>query len=167
MKRKFGYELIFCIGSILFLLFVPTNYFAQETKPKDENKYVSPMKENGIPADFNRHMFVEPALSRRSAMDSQFWINDIIRFGAYLRPRQEIRYNLDFNASDKAYIDRIMQTTSLFFIIDPSPYIQAKVTLQDARVWGGQVQHLTAIYVLYSLIILQRLLGQVKRILSV
>lgn len=137
MRKRFGYELIFCIGSILFLLFVPTNYFAQETKSKEENKYVSPMKENGIPADFNRHMFVEPALSRRSAMDSQFWINDIIRFGAYLRPRQEIRYNLDFNASDKAYIDRIMQTTSLFFIIDPSPYIQAKVTLQDARVWGG------------------------------
>lgn len=104
-----------------------------ETKP-----YSSPMKEKGLDPDFNRHMFVEPSLSKHSATSSQFWLNDVLRFGLYLRPRQENRYNLDFNASDKAYVDRTLQTSSLYFLFDPSPYVQAKVTLQDARVWGGE-----------------------------
>lgn len=126
----------------LFLLGVFANFspiLAEDVTvpPQEIKKYSSPMKTNGIDPEFNRHMFVEPALSKRAAMDPEFWINDIIRFGVYLRPRQELRYNLDFNASDKAYVDRIIQTTSLFFILDPSPYVQAKVTLQDARVWGG------------------------------
>ena len=100
--------------------------------------YVSSMKEKGIDPEYNRHMFVEPELSKHSANSQQFWLNDVLRFGLYLRPRQESRYNLDFNASDKGYIDRTVQTSSIYFIFDPSPYIQAKVTLQDARVWGGE-----------------------------
>lgn len=107
-------------------------------KPEEPKPYSSPMKEKGLDPEFNRHMFVEPALSKHSATSSQFWLNDVLRFGLYLRPRQESRYNLDFNASDKGYVDRTLQTSSLYFLFDPSPYVQAKVTLQDARVWGGE-----------------------------
>ncbi|MDF3819731.1 alginate export family protein [Leptospira sp. 96542] len=135
-KQKSFYPTAFVIS--LILIFFPS-LFAQEKDPnaKEVTKYISPMKEKGLDPEFNRHMFVEPELAKKSATNPEFWLNDVLRFGLYLRPRQEFRYNLDFNASDKAYVDRTIQTSTIYLLFDPNPYVQAKISLQDARVWGG------------------------------
>ncbi|MDZ4726053.1 MAG: alginate export family protein [Leptospira sp.] len=102
-----------------------------------EEKYKSPMIEKGIDSDFTKHMFIEPELAAKVNKSQQMWINDIIRLGIYLRPRQEVRNNLDFNRTNSGYTDRTLQTSSLYLLIDPNPYVTAKITFQDARVWGG------------------------------
>lgn len=135
--------------TLIFLCFLSGYLFAETANPSPENpsnalekpvdsKYVSSMKEKGLDPEFMRHMFVEPDLARATAQQKSLWLGDVLRFGMYLRPRQELRENLDFNASERAVVDRTLQTSTLFFIIDPSPYVQAKVTIQDARVWGGE-----------------------------
>ncbi|WP_411823850.1 alginate export family protein [Leptospira sp. 'Mane'] len=106
--------------------------------PPVKEKYKSPMVEKGIDPEFARHMFVEPELAKSANKNDSLWINDALRVGAYLRPRFESRNNLNFDRSSKEVIDRALQTTSIFFIFDPSPYVSAKVTVQDARVMGGE-----------------------------
>lgn len=105
---------------------------------EEEDGYVSPMKSSGLTPDFTRSTFFEPELGKKFANRKKAWLNDWIRLGAYVRPRYEDRYNLSFDKSNKGYTSRAMQTSQVFFIIDPSPYFSAKVTFQDARIWGGE-----------------------------
>ncbi|EMO30445.1 hypothetical protein LEP1GSC170_2891 [Leptospira interrogans serovar Bataviae str. HAI135] len=108
-----------------------------DTKPEDAD-YVSPMKKEGVSADYNRHMFIDPDLSKTvNKYSNKLWVNDWIKLGFYLRPRYESRNNLNFDKSNHAYTDRIMQTSAFYFLIDPSPYVTFKITVQDTRVWGG------------------------------
>lgn len=109
-----------------------------KTVTEEEDSYVSTMKTSGLTPDFTRSMFFEPELGKKVANHKKAWLNDWIRIGAYVRPRYEDRYNLAFDKSNKGYTSRAMQTSQVFFIIDPSPYFSAKITLQDARVWGGE-----------------------------
>ncbi|TGN17310.1 alginate export family protein [Leptospira idonii] len=148
MQSNFLKNRILCVSTILFGLFSYGIAWAEDVKPAPQTntaastdateKYKSPMIEKGLDPDFTKHMFVEPDLAGKVNKSSQLWINDILRIGLYLRPRQESRYNMDFDNSNKGYVDRTLQTTSLYFIVDPSPYVSAKVTVQDARVWGGE-----------------------------
>nr|WP_244594392.1 alginate export family protein [Leptospira ryugenii] len=111
-----------------------------ETKTEETQspeKYKSPMATKGIEPEYARHMFVEPELAAKVNKQTSFWVNDVLRIGFYLRPRQESRYNLDFNRSNAAYVDRTMQTSSLFLLFEPNEYVTGKITIQDARVWGG------------------------------
>ncbi|QOI44325.1 hypothetical protein Lepto782_20225 [Leptospira interrogans serovar Canicola] len=108
-----------------------------DTKPEDAD-YVSPMKKEGVSAEYNRHMFIDPDLSKTvNKYSNKLWVNDWIKLGFYLRPRYESRNNLNFDKSNHAYTDRIMQTSAFYFLIDPSPYVTFKITVQDTRVWGG------------------------------
>ena len=66
-----------------------------------------------------------------------FWIDDKLKVGFHIRPRFESRQNGDFNRNTDDYTNFTGQNTQLWFIIDPSPYFSAKVTIQDARLWGG------------------------------
>ncbi|TGN13144.1 alginate export family protein [Leptospira ilyithenensis] len=129
-------------GIILCALLICTLSLGAEepatTAPPAKEKYKSPMIEKGIDPEFARHMFVEPELAKSVNKSESLWINDVLRVGAYLRPRFESRNNLNFDKSNKEVIDRAVQTTSIFFLFDPSPYVSAKVTVQDARVWGGE-----------------------------
>ncbi|TGK04301.1 alginate export [Leptospira langatensis] len=111
---------------------------APTPEEEEENKYVSPLKANGLTPDYNRSMLIEPELSRKVTTRKKAWLNDWVRVGAYIRPRFEDRENLAFDKANKGDISRIMQTSQLFFIIDPSPYFSMKVNIQDARVWGGE-----------------------------
>ncbi len=124
------------IAIFLFIGIGGGSLFAQDNKETDQ-KYKSPMVEKGIESDYTKHMFIDPELASKVNKSSQMWINDIIRMGIYLRPRQEFRNNLDFNGSSSGYTDRTLQTSSLYLLIDPNPYVTGKITLQDARVWGG------------------------------
>lgn len=116
----------------------PTTATPQKTMAEEEDSYVSTMKSSGLTPDFTRSTFFEPELGKKVANRKKAWLNDWIRIGAYIRPRYEDRYNLAFDKSNKGYTSRAMQTSQVFFIIDPSPYFSAKVTFQDARVWGGE-----------------------------
>ena len=102
-----------------------------------EDSYVSPLKTKGLTPDYNRSMFLDPDNGKKFNKDQKPWLNDWVRVGAYIRPRYEDRYNLGFDKQNKSYISRAMQTSQLFFLIDPSPYFTMKVTFQDARVIGG------------------------------
>jgi len=66
-----------------------------------------------------------------------FWIDDKLKIGFHIRPRFESRQNGDFNRNTDDYTNFTGQNTQLWFILDPSPYFSAKVTIQDARLWGG------------------------------
>ncbi|MCG6169674.1 alginate export family protein [Leptospira sanjuanensis] len=116
----------------------------EAAKPSTESKtddadYVSPMKKGGVGAEYNRHMFIDPDLAKTvNKYSNKLWINDWIKLGFYLRPRYESRNNLNFDKSNHAYTDRIMQTSAFYFLVDPSPYVTFKVTVQDTRVWGGE-----------------------------
>lgn len=110
------------------------------SKPAKEgvdDAYVSPLKSKGLTGEYNRSMFLDPDNAKKFSKDRTPWLNDWVRVGAYLRPRYEDRYNLGFDKQDKGYISRTIQTSQLFFIIDPSPYFSMKVNFQDARIWGG------------------------------
>jgi hypothetical protein len=106
-------------------------------KEGTEEAYVSPLKTKGLTPEYNRSMFLDPDNAKKFNKDQKPWLNDWVRVGANLRPRYEDRYNLGFDKQDKGYISRTIQTSQLFFIIDPSPYFSMKVNFQDARVWGG------------------------------
>jgi len=99
--------------------------------------YVSPMKENGLSGDFMKAMFLDPEHAKEFKNNKKLWINDIFRFGIMIRPRLEARSNLDFNSNTDDYQNRALQASQLYFILDPNPYLSMKVTIQDARVWGG------------------------------
>ncbi|RHX82421.1 alginate export family protein [Leptospira yasudae] len=122
----------------------PAGDSSAAAKPSTESKtddadYVSPMKKGGVSAEYNRHMFIDPDLAKTvNKYSNKLWINDWIKLGFYLRPRYESRNNLNFDKSNHAYTDRIMQTTAFYFLVDPSPYVTFKVTVQDTRVWGGE-----------------------------
>ncbi len=103
----------------------------------DEENYVSPLKTGGLTPEYNRSMFLDPDNAKKFNKSQKPWLNDWVRVGAYVRPRYEDRYNLGFDKQNKGYISRTIQTSQLFFIIDPSPYFSMKVNFQDARVWGG------------------------------
>ncbi|XDD50199.1 alginate export family protein [Leptospira sp. WS92.C1] len=108
------------------------------TDPENLDNYVSPMKAGGLTSEYTRHMFLEPDLSKKVNLSQKMWLNDWIRIGVYIRPRYESRNNLNFDKSNHAYTDRVMQTSALYFLMDPSQYVAFKVTVQDTRVWGGE-----------------------------
>jgi hypothetical protein len=122
---------------VFSVVFSNSPIFSQEKEAVAPEKYKSPMMEKGVDPEFTKHMFLEPELASKVNKSNQLWINDIMRLGLYVRPREEVRNNLDFNKSNAGYVDRTMQTSALYFLVDPNPYISAKITFQDARVWGG------------------------------
>ncbi|WP_083244186.1 alginate export family protein [Leptospira tipperaryensis] len=114
------------------------NKTVESTDEENSEKYVSPLRKNGLTAEYTRHSFLEPELSKKVNFSDKMWLNDWIRIGVYIRPRFESRNNLNFDRSNHAYTDRIMQTSALYFLMDPSQYVSFKITVQDARVWGGE-----------------------------
>ncbi|HMV43370.1 MAG TPA: alginate export family protein [Leptospiraceae bacterium] len=110
---------------------------SESLNQNSEDNYVSPLKTKGLTGEYNRSMFLDPDVAKKFNKDQKPWLNDWVRVGAYVRPRYEDRYNLGFDKQNKGYISRAMQTTQLFFLMDPSPYFTMKITVQDARVLGG------------------------------
>jgi hypothetical protein len=104
---------------------------APETKA-----FVSPMRADGLDVEFMRSMLLPPEQVTKVSQNQNLWF-DNYRVGFYIRPRIEARNNFDFNKNTN---DRILvspQNTQVWFVGDPSPYISFKLTIQDARLWGG------------------------------
>lgn len=102
-----------------------------------EETFVSPYAENGLPADSMRSMLLDPELANKMKNNRQMWVGNIMRLGLYTRPRAEFRDNLNFSQSNTEKISRFSQNSQVFFFINPTKDAEVKVTLQDARVWGG------------------------------
>ncbi len=84
-----------------------------------------------------RPMLIDPALAANVKNNKRLWIGDIMRIGLYSRIRGEFRDNLNFSASNSQKIDRFFETSQIWFLVNPTKDAEIKVTLQDARVWGG------------------------------
>jgi hypothetical protein len=99
--------------------------------------FVSPYKEAGLPADALRPMLLDAALAQQVKNGQQLWIGDIMRIGFYSRVRGEFRDNLNFSATNPEKINRFSQQSQIFFFVNPARDAELKITLQDARLWGG------------------------------
>ncbi|WP_157210492.1 alginate export family protein [Turneriella parva] len=85
-----------------------------------------------------RTMLLEPGLAVAVSKNQQLWINRVLRMGFYMRPRSEIRDNLNFSAPNPEKINRITQNSQIWFFLNPATDVEMKITLQDSRVWGGE-----------------------------
>ena len=103
-----------------------------------ESQYVSPYVEKGLPGDAMRTMLMDPGLANSVRNNRQLWLNGIMRMGLYIRPRSEIRENLNFSSSNTEKINRISQNAQLWFFLNPAKDVEMKITMQDSRVWGGE-----------------------------
>jgi len=108
-----------------------------ESSDKKEKRFVSPYAKRGLPADALRTMFLDPELHETMRTNQQLWFGDILRIGLHVRPRSEMRGNLNFSASNTESINRVSQNSQIFFFMNPTKDAEFKVTLQDSRVWGG------------------------------
>lgn len=101
-------------------------------------RYASPYIEAGLPADTMRPILLDADLAAHAKKNKQLWFNDILRLGFYMRPRGEVRENLNFNANDAQRINRISQTSVFWMLLNPAKDFDLKLTFQDGRVWGGE-----------------------------
>ncbi|MCB0410792.1 MAG: hypothetical protein KDD29_11275, partial [Flavobacteriales bacterium] len=135
---------------IIILMFLSTSLYTQDDVPskkeatENEDKktdnifpgdYKSPMKGN-IHPEFMKSMFITPAQGKAIKTTNLYWL-DTMKVGFHLKPRYESKQNFDFNKTTDDYTSYAAQTSQVWFIVDPSPYFAIKVTIQDARVWGG------------------------------
>jgi hypothetical protein len=109
----------------------------KEQSKSNSSGYVSPLKTGGLTPDYLRNYLLDPIHAKQVRENQDMWLNDILRLGFMIRPRYESRTNLDFNKNTDDYISRTQQASAFWILIDPNPYLTAKVTIQDARVWGG------------------------------
>lgn len=115
-----------------FLLIVPSLWAAPEEVP-----FISPYIEKGLPADAMRPMLIDAALAANVKNNKKLWVGDIMRIGLYSRMRGEFRDNLNFSAANTQKIDRFLETSQIWFFVNPTKDAEIKVTIQDARIWGG------------------------------
>lgn len=99
--------------------------------------FKSPYLEKGLPAEAMRSMLLDADLAASMKNNRQLWIGDIMRIGLYGRMRGEFRDNLNFSAANPEKIARFSEQSQIFFFVNPTKNAEVKVTLQDARVWGG------------------------------
>lgn len=115
----------------------PTVAAPPATPAETNDAFKSPFVEKGLPADSLRTMLLDPGLASNIRNNRQLWIGQILRIGLYTRPRAENRENLNFSAGNSESINRVSQNSQIWFFMNPAKDAEIKITLQDARVWGG------------------------------
>lgn len=99
--------------------------------------FASPYRETGLPADALRSMLLDAPLAQQVKKNRQLWLGSVLRIGLYSRVRGEFRDNLNFSAANPEKINRFSQQSQIFFFVNPARDTELKITLQDARLWGG------------------------------
>lgn len=115
------------------------------TPPAAESKTETKVFPEGYKSDQKGNMNIEHLRSILTTPEQMgavrksqlFWIDDKLKVGFHVRPRFESRQNADFNRNTDDYSNFTGQNTQVWFLLDPSPYFSMKVTIQDARLWGG------------------------------
>lgn len=114
-----------------------TTEISENQKDQAKDIYKSPYKSK-IPSEFTRSMLLSPEHQETVNKAEKLWFSDILRIGFHARPRFDYTHNADF---DKRTIDDKnfgTQNTQIWFLLDPSPYVAFKATIQDVRVYGGE-----------------------------
>ncbi|HMV40885.1 MAG TPA: alginate export family protein [Leptospiraceae bacterium] len=101
-----------------------------------EEPYKSPMK-GKLSGDFLRSMLLSPEHQDAVRKVDRLWFGDIFRIGFQARPRLDYSFNRDFDKRTQDGTNFGTQNSQVWFAIDPTPNVSAKVTIQDVRVWGG------------------------------
>jgi hypothetical protein len=119
---------------LFFLIFSITQIFSQESK---EVKTVEPVKEvNTLPAKTTE---VKDVTSNPSQMNSTNKIElDSWKYGGLIRFRPELRENNDFDKKINDQNGFTGQKVQVWLEKDFSDTVKARITLQDARLWGGE-----------------------------
>jgi len=107
-------------------------------REKIDSSFKSPYVERGLPNDALQTVFMDPELVETMRTNRQLWLGNILRIGLYIRPRAELRGNLNFSQSNPENINRFTQNSQVFFFMNPSKDAELKITFQDSRVWGGE-----------------------------
>lgn len=108
---------------------------SENHKETEENTYISPKKIHGLTPDDLRSMLMYPDQEKRISTNQDLWFGNY-RIGFYLRPRAELRTNPDFNKKTQDDLNIFPQNSQIWLFADPSPYIEFKITLQNAMLWG-------------------------------
>lgn len=108
---------------------------SEPAKKTESEPYKTPLKGN-IDNELLRSAFATPEQMSSAKKNQTLWM-DNLKLGFQIRPRFESRQNADFNKTTDDYSNFTGQNTQVWFILDPSPYFSAKVTIQDVRLWGG------------------------------
>lgn len=114
----------------------PVKTEGNEKPAQEESKEYRTSMKGDIPAEYMRSFLATPEQAGAVRKGNLFWY-DSLKIGFHSRSRYEGRQNADFNKTTSDYADFIGQTTQVWFLADPSPYFAFKLTLQDARLWGG------------------------------
>ncbi|WP_053522871.1 alginate export family protein [Leptospira noguchii] len=108
----------------------------QEELAKEE-PYKSPYK-GKLPGEFMKSMLLSPEHQEAVRRTDKLWFGDIFRTGFQVRPRFDYSHNADFDKRTQDDRNYATQNSQVFFVVDPNPYVAAKVTIQDVRVFGGE-----------------------------
>lgn len=101
-----------------------------------EEPYKSPMK-GKLGGDYMRSMLLSPDHQDAVRKVDRLWFGDIFRIGFQARPRFDYSFNRDFDKRTQDGNNNGTQNSQVWFVIDPTPNVSAKVTIQDVRVFGG------------------------------
>lgn len=101
-----------------------------------EEPYKSPLK-GKLSGDFMRSTLLSPEHQDAVRKVDRLWFADIFRVGFQARPRLDYSFNRDFDKRTQDGTNFGTQNSQVWFLVDPTPNVSAKVTIQDVRVWGG------------------------------
>lgn len=105
---------------------------------KESEKYKSPLV-GTLSSEYLRSLQITNKQKKALGADRDLWFNDRFRVGFGLRPKGDSIHNLDFDKSTIDNRNNVVNQTQFFVIGDISPNLLFKLTLQDVRMWGGEV----------------------------
>ncbi|GBF51661.1 hypothetical protein LPTSP4_31990 [Leptospira ryugenii] len=134
--------------SLVLSVLLPAQFtlMAQESKPIETEVKTPPVEEQPykstykgkLPNEMMRSTLLSPEHQDAVRKSERLWFGDIFRMGFHLRPRFDYSHNADFDKRTADSRNFATQNTQVSFLVDPSEYFAAKVTIQDVRVFGGE-----------------------------
>ncbi|MCW7493602.1 alginate export family protein [Leptospira sp. 2 VSF19] len=106
--------------------------------PEEPAEYVSPMKGN-LTGEYLKSLQITGKQRKALQENTNLWFADRFRVGFGIRPKADSLYNTDFDRSTPDNRNTVSNQTQFFLIGDISPNVTFKLTLQDVRLWGGEV----------------------------
>ncbi|TGM45512.1 alginate export family protein [Leptospira vanthielii] len=124
------------LATLLFLfMFVGVEIFGQTTVPPTD----TPTNTNQLP-----NATTAPTQEPQKPTTPSTW-SDGFTAGALVRVRPEMKYNLDFNRNTNDNVDFTGQKIQFWVQKEFTKDVIAKITFQDARLWGAEKGSLTGL----------------------
>lgn len=108
--------------------------------PKEEKKegYVSPLIGN-LSGEYLRTLQVTGKQRKSLQENKGLWFADKFRVGFGIRPKVDSLNNTDFDKSTADNRNNALTQTQFYILGDINENVLFKITLQDVRLWGGEV----------------------------